>query len=212
LLAYLSALSTEKDWATLTVTDFEVLLLDLRGRLLGDSCDLALACRACGAQVEISFRIAQFLTGIRSSLPAHVEAAPDRPGWFVYEGVAFRLPTAGDQAAVAGHADAVQRLIERCIDRRDVSARMRSRIERAMAAMAPEVSRPLIGSCPECGKKVEAPLHVTWLVANELTREAARLYDEVDLIARTYHWQEADILELPRHRRRAYLARIREAA
>ena len=212
LLAYLSELSPENDWAALSVTDFEVLLLDLRRRLLGDYCDLALVCPACAAQVELSFRIADFVRDIRSRLPAGVQPALARPGWFICEGVTFRLPTAGDQAAVAGRSDAVETLVDRCIDERDIPPRVRNRVERAMAAMAPEVSRSLVGSCPECGEKVEAPLHVTWLVASELTREAACLYDEVDLIARTYHWDEADILELPRHRRRAYLARIREAA
>ena len=81
-----------------------------------------------------------------------------------------------------------------------------------MAAIAPEVSRSLTGSCPECGEAVEAPLHISRLVASELTREAAGLYDEVDLIARAYHWREADILNMPRQRRRAYADRIRRAA
>ena len=212
LLTYLSSLSQENDWAALTVTDFEVLLLALRERLLGDKCDLTFGCAGCGARVEVSFRIMDFLGGLRSRLPDMVKPVPDRLGWFVCDGVTFRLPTAGDQAAVIGRPDAVQRLVELCIDADDLPPKLRNRIERAMAAMAPEVSRSLTGMCPECGDEVEAPLHVTRLVANELMREAAGLYDEVDLIARTYHWREADILELPRQRRRAYVDRIRRAA
>ena len=211
-LAFLSTLSGEADWAALTVTDFEVLLLHLRERLFGEVCDLAFGCPCCGARVEVSLRISEFLAGLRSRLPAGVTPAPDRPGWFVRDDVAFRLPTAGDQAAVSGHADALARLLARCIDAPAVPARTRGRIERAMAAMAPEVSRPLSGVCPECGESVEAPLHVTRLVVSELTGEAASLYDEVDIIARAYHWREADILALPRQRRRAYVDRIRRAA
>lgn len=212
LLAYLSTLSRESDWAALTVTDFEILLLHLRERLIGETCDLAFGCPGCGARVEVSFRIADFLAGLRSKLPANVTSLTDRPGWFALEGISFRLPTAGDQAAVAGHADALERLAGLCIDAADLPERLSNRIERAMAAIAPEVSRPLTGSCPECGDTVEAPLHVTRLVMNELTREAACLYDEVDLIARAYHWRESDILDLPRPRRRAYVDRIRRAA
>jgi hypothetical protein len=81
-----------------------------------------------------------------------------------------------------------------------------------MAAMAPEVSRPLAGTCPACAAAVEAPLHVARLVVAEFTRESASLHDEVDLIARAYHWAEADILRLPRGRRQAYADRIRQAA
>jgi hypothetical protein len=212
LLTYLSTLSQEADWAALTVTDFEFLLLHLRERLIGETCDLAFGCPVCGARVEVSFRIADFLAGLRSKLPAEVNPLADRPGWFVLDGIAFRLPTAGDQAAVAGHADALERLVGLCIDAEHLPARTANRIERAMASMAPEVSRSLTGSCPECGDSVEAPLHVTRLVMNELMREAASLYDEVDLIARAYHWQESDILDLPRQRRRAYVDRIRRAA
>jgi hypothetical protein len=208
-LAYVATLSDEIDWAALTVTDFEVLLLHLRERLFGDTCDLAFSCPGCGSRVEVSFRIADFLANVRAKRPAGVEPAPDRPGWFTCEGIAFRLPTAGDQVAVADRPDALPRLVERCIDEDDLPTRARRRIERAMAAMAPEVSRPLAGSCPECGETVEAPLHVTRLVVSELTREAATLYDEVDLIAQAYHWPEADILGLPRQRRRAYADRIR---
>ena len=211
-LAFLSALSAEGDWAALTVTDFEVLLLRLRERLLGNICDLAFACPRCRAPVEVSFLISDFLDGLRSRQPAGVDAVPGRAGWYRCGGVTFRLPTAGDQAAVEGRPDALRRLLERCIETPVPAARRRARVERAMAALAPEVSRPLVGACPECGESVEAPFHVTALVVGELTREAANLHDEVDLIARAYHWPESDILQLPRQRRRAYARRIREAA
>lgn len=211
-ITFLSTLSDSIDWSALTVTDFEVLLLRLRERVLGDACDLGFACPECMARVEVSFRISDFLDGVRSRQPASVEKTPGRPGWFTCEGVAFRLPTAGDQVAVEGRPDAPRRLAELCIEAANPPARLRGRIERAMAALAPEVSRPLVGACPECGKLVEAGLHITRLVVSELTREAASLYDEVDLIARAYHWREAEILQLPRRRRRAYADRIRQAA
>jgi hypothetical protein len=211
-ITFLSTLSSESDWAALTVTDFEIVLLRLREHVLGDVCDLGFDCPQCTARVEVSFRISDFLEGIRSRQPAGIEKAPGRTGWFTCDGVAFRLPTAGDQAAVAGRPDALRRLVERCIDTPNPPARLRGRIERAMAALAPEVSRPLVGSCPECGEMVEATFHVTRLVVGEFTREAANLHDEVDLIARAYHWREAEILQLPRQRRRAYAERIRQAA
>jgi hypothetical protein len=47
------------------------------------------------------------------------------------------------------------------------------------------------------------------LVIGELKRAAAAVHDEVDLIARAYHWPEPLILSLPQPRRRAYAERIR---
>jgi hypothetical protein len=80
-----------------------------------------------------------------------------------------------------------------------------------MAAMAPEVSRPLAGACPCCESAVEVPLHVARVVIGELRRAAGSVHDDIDLIARAYHWPEAAILALPQDRRRAYAERIRGA-
>jgi hypothetical protein len=211
-LTLLSRLSKQTDWGALTVTDFERLLLGLRAQVFGEAWDLGFACPRCAARVEVSFHIADYVGEIRPHRPPDVHDAPGRLGWYVSRGVTFRLPTAGDQAAVAGAADAERRLAERCIAPPLPAARARRGIERVMAAMAPEVSRPLAGACPACAAAVEAPLDVARLVVAELTRESASLHDEVDLIARAYHWPEADILGLPRGRRQAYAERIRRAA
>ena len=194
-LALLTRLSDAEDCTQLTVTDFEVLLLALRVQVLGEGWDLGFACPDCAARVEVSFHLADYLGHIRPRRPADVSDAPGRPGWHTCRGVAFRLPTACDQAAVSDLADPIRTLTERCIDPPRPPTRVRARIERVMAAMAPEVSRPLAGRCPACGATVEAPLHVTRLVVGELTRELANLHEDVHLIARAYHWREAEIFE-----------------
>ena len=211
-LLLLGRLSDQADWTGLTVTDFEMLLLGLRAQVLGDTWDLAFACPHCRARVEVSFTLADYAGDVAPRRPAGVSPAEGRPGWFVCEGAAFRLPTAGDQAEAAGRADGARLLVRRCFDDPPPPARLRGRIERAMAAMAPEVSRPLAGRCPDCAAVVQAPLHVARLVVGELARAAGALHDEVDLIARAYHWPEAEILRLPRVRRQAYADRIRQAA
>lgn len=210
-LKLLSRLSDRDDWDALTVTDFEVTLLQLREQVLGQACDLGFSCPLCRERVEVSFRIADFLDGIVAHRPTGVDPVPGISGWFRCAGVKFRLPTAGDQAAVEGDPNALERLLERCVAPPLPPARLRKRIERAMEAMAPEVSRPLVGTCPGCGETVSAALHVARLVVSEFVRDAASLHDDVDLIARAYHWPEAEILQLPRRRRRAYAERIRQA-
>ena len=123
----------------------------------------------------------------------------------------FRLPTAGDQAA-ATDGGGPRLLTQRCLDADDLDRRTRGRIERAMAAMAPEVSRPVGGRCPACARTVEANLHLPTLVVAELRRSAASVIDEVHTIAQAYNWDEAAILALPERRRRAYAQRIRRQA
>jgi hypothetical protein len=210
-LALLPRLAGSGEWEALTVTDFEILLLGLRSQLFGDFLALGLICPTCGARIEIGFRVAAYLQGIEPRRPAGVTPHPDRPSWFRFGEASFCLPTAGDQVAVVGQPRAAHLLAQRCIDPPELGRRQLNAVERVMAAMAPEVSRPVKGNCPECSATVEAPLHITRLVISELYRVAAAVYDEVDLIAQSYHWPEPTILALPRRRRKAYAERGRRA-
>src|SRR4051812_15580687 len=87
-LAFLSTLSRESDWAALPVTDFEILMLRLRERVLGNVCDVGFGCPHCKARVEVSFLISDFLQGIRSRQPAGVAKIAGRDGWYRCGGAA----------------------------------------------------------------------------------------------------------------------------
>lgn len=197
--------------AALTVTDFEVLLLHLHAAMFGSwvACGIACPHPACGTRLEIPFRIGDYLADIRPRTVRGVEPDPGRPSWFRQNGHGFRLPTIGDQVAVLGKPHADRLLAQRCIDPLGPAKAQRSQIERAMAAMAPEVSRTLEGKCPECGAEVQALLHVPSFVVTEMRRATVGIYEEVHRIANGYHWSEAKILALPRPRRQRYAERIR---
>jgi hypothetical protein len=200
------------EWESMTVTDFEVALLALRERLFGQSIACALDCSQpeCGQRVEMEFRVEDFVNSVRPHRPRDVQDDA-RPGWFRLEDteVVFRLPTVGDQAAVAGSARAGRDLEELCIKPPGLLARLRARVERAMEQLAPEVSRPIAGQCPHCGQGLSALLYVPVLVLDELRRAAVGIYEEVHLIASAYHWSEDSILALPRARRWGYAERVR---
>ena len=190
-------------WVELTVTDFDVALLGLRRFLFGDTVTCLFRCpsETCGQRLEPAFSIAAFLDEVKPNVPKHVKPSADRAGWFNLsrEGddtVQFRLPTVGDQVQVMGRRHAFQLLSQRCIDAKDLSARGLAQVERAMAAMAPVVSRPMEGICPECGERVAMPLHVPSLVMDELKDSAATIHEEIHAIAETYHWDEATILAM----------------
>jgi hypothetical protein len=209
-LALLARLGGEAiDWRGLVVCDFEHLLLQLRAARFGQTMHLGFACPHCRAMAEVNFRVADFLAGVKSRPVARLALDTARPGWFLLGEAGFRLPTVGDLMAVAGMADPATGLAARCLD--DVARRRphRARVERAMAAMAPEVSRSVAGRCPACGASVRASFSTARVVLTELVRAAGSVHDEVDLIAQAYHWPEAAILALPPERRRAYAERIR---
>ena len=116
---------------------------------------------------------------------------------------------------VMGEPRAAELLTARCVDAPKpeafkLGARARSKVERAMEALAPLVSRPLAGSCPECGEGLTMSLYVPKLVMDELGLRAAGVQEEIHEIASAYHWDEASILAMPQRRRRAYAEMIRQ--
>jgi hypothetical protein len=200
------------DWPALCVTDFEMLLAMLRQTVLGPALTCAFDCPrpACRERVEVGFNLADYVGAARPRRP-HDVIASDRPHWFRLRdaAVSFRLPTAADQSAVLDRKDAAQLLAQRCLDPADMSGPPRLRAERAMAAMAPEISRPVVVRCPACDTTVRAGLHLPSLVMTELRRAAEGLHEDVHVLASAYHWQEEAILALPRRRRQDYAMRAR---
>jgi hypothetical protein len=209
-IALLSRLGGEGfDAGALLVTDFETLLLRLRVARLGPALSLGFTCPHCRAVAEIGFKASDLIDTAQPRRPASVAADPDRPGWFRLADAGFRLPTARDQAEVADHPEPQRRLAELCLDAAARAPRLRTKVERVMEAMAPLLSREIAGRCPSCAAEVRTFLCVPDIVLRELKRAAAVVYEEIDLIARTYHWPEPVILSLPGGRRRAYAELIR---
>jgi hypothetical protein len=214
LLARIARLADGRaaDWPALCVTDFEVLLAIARQTVLGPALLCAFDCPRpeCGERVEFSFHLAEYVATAQPGRPRGVVPS-DRPQWFRLEDgpASFRLPTAADQCAVLDRPEGARLLAERCLDPPDMPAPVRARVERAMAVMAPEVSRPIAGCCPACGAKVRAGVHLPSLIMAELRRAAAGLHEEVHVLASTYHWEEEAILALPRKRRQRYADRAR---
>ena len=200
------------DWKELTVTDLDSLLLLLRQKVLGDVILSDIRCDkpSCGARVDISFRIGQYLASQRSRPPSWVEEDGES-GWFRLAGqtVKFRLPTGGDLAALEDQPRVERELIRQCARPAGISARIRRRMERAMEALAPSLSRIVQGQCPECGGVLQIYFDVRSFVLRELRDRAASVYQDVHLLALYYKWPEESILSLPQKRRRYYAEMLR---
>jgi len=209
------------DWAALTVTDIDTLIVRLRQILMGDRVVAEVTCASpsCRGRLDISFALSHYLA---HHLPArrrrgwHTAPCADAPGWHALmlnggdEAARFRLPTLADQIAVYGLPDAVAALASRCIRAHGAPTRAQARVEAAMAALAPPLAGPLGGQCPECGAPVAARFEARLYCLQELRDRARFVYDDVDTLAERYHWSERVILRLPRARRLLYAERARQ--
>ena len=74
-----------------------------------------------------------------------------------------------------------------------------------MAELDPQAEIRLRFDCAACGMPVDVLFDTASFFLAEVAATADRLLDEVHAIAWHYHWSEADILDLPRDRRRRYL-------
>jgi len=211
LVRRLARAAPAPDWAALSVTDTDTIILRLRQMVVGPRIGTSLRCTAagCEARIDISFRIEDYLAHHRPARPRRV-TGPDAAGWYTLGGAArLRVPTLADQIEAAGQADAPAWLARRCVAPGDLPARVRGRVDAALAALAPPLAGTVQGSCPECGAVV-APLFLARSYClRELSERARFIYDDVDALAGRYHWAERDILALPYARRVRYAERAR---
>jgi hypothetical protein len=204
-------------WNSLPVPDLDAALLALRRQFIGEQISTSVVCSdraaGCRTRIDIAFRIGDYLEHhAPARLPRGVSPAAE-PGWFQLDGagVTGRLVTCADQVAVAGRPDAERALRGLCIRPAGVPARLRHRLEAAMAKIAPSLFDELEGRCPECETAVRIDFDPMTYVLAELRERARFVYEEVHLIAARYQWSEREILTLPRTRRERYAEFAHEA-
>jgi hypothetical protein len=209
-------------WPQLTPTDVDFFVLRLRQLMLGDRIVSDVRCQApgCKARIDVSFGIDEYLAhhlNTRNRLRGRgwIAESAAEPGWFRIKdsrrpdsgsgaAAVFRLPTAADLRDVATRRDAAAELTRRCIRSEPESVRQRHFAEAAMEAIAPSLSQELRGQCPDCAAWIHIHFDPRHYCLRELRDRAKFVYQDIDAIARRYHWSESDILALPLTRRMCY--------
>lgn len=187
----------------LSVADRQFLMVKLACHLGLERVWLRAACSHCQCQFDFALDFAAIpVKPAAHGYPfADLELSSGR--------VRVRAPTGQDQRAILSLPDTQQASVElarRCIvgPSVELSGQDITRIESALEALAPELATHASAQCPECGgnNAVEIdPYYCLGRVGNEL-------FVEIHQLAVHYHWSEAEILGLPRWRRKKYLALI----
>ncbi|MEH2236638.1 T4 family baseplate hub assembly chaperone [Nostoc sp.] len=204
---------SEVAWDTLSIADLDTLLLKTRQAVFGDRLRADATCpgRNCGAPIEVSFQVSEYLANYLPGKARGTEAT-EESGWFRFRDipVSFRLPTGADQVAIAYHSHPKQQLIERCVRPADIPAKQLRRVEKAMETLAPNLAQNLQGKCSECGAFVEIYFDPQQFTLRELRNQSAFIYEDIHLLAMYYQWSETSILALPRQRRMQYAEKLRQ--
>lgn len=195
----------------LCVADRQYLMLRLAALLNGEQLWLKVDCGNCHSLFDVELR--------RCDLPVK-KAGEGYPKirlqvnkWEIEAGV----PTGRDQEGIGDltEAEAVLWLLQQCIysvngrpPREDFFRQLKKQhiaaIDKALDDVSPAVCDRLVVTCPECSQKQHARLdHYA-----DSGLDEHLFYDEIHTLASHYHWSEADILDLPRLKRRRYLEMI----
>ena len=208
-----SAADGPVDFAALAVSDADTLLLLLRRAQGLDWLRASVVCPECSEPMEVAFSASEYLAHNEPKAPEGVVAL-EEPGWFGLDGtdVSFRLPRVSDLVELAGQENARAELVRRCVRPVGVSARRLRRVEDAMEALAPSLSRELEARCPVCDHELVVDFDVQLYCTAELRLLACTVFEDVHAIATSFHWPESEILALPRERRIRYAELARSAA
>lgn len=182
-------------------------VLALRESLIGDDLAATACCPACGSRVEFTVPAAD----LHVHTPA-VESTSVVAGEYVVD---WRPPTPGDLLDAAISADPAMALRRRCLTARSATgthvdpatlpADVADLVGAAMANADPLADVQVALTCPDCDAAFDADLDLAAFVWAEVEARAKRIIHEVDVLARTYGWTEAEVLALSETRRSAYL-------
>jgi len=222
------------DVRTLTIGDRERLLLALYRLNMGSRIEAVARCAEarCGTLLEVNFEVEDLRDSRPIGPSPEVDgrtSATDAEGlvhWIAVETeagrwqVQCRLPNGADQEEAAriarsDPAAAADSILSRClvgvfdpegkaIPLEAAVAVLRGPISDAFLTLDPLAETTFVLTCPACGTRTTALFDAASFLLSRLA-PGAGILTEVHRLARAYHWGEAEILALPRTRRRKYL-------
>jgi hypothetical protein len=178
--------------------------------------DCVADCPRCGCLLEAQLPLDRLIVSGQQDVaaPAVTEGelvAADRR-------LRFRLPTAGDLAAVApdvyepdSQANTAAALLRRCLldvdgDSADLPGEAIEALAEAVNAADPDAVLSVQLTCPECGSASDLLLDPVTFLWADVDDWAWRLLGEVHVLAGSYGWDEDAILAMTPSRRGAYLS------
>ena len=195
--------------AALTACDRDRLLAAVYASTFGRRVESTLSCRRCEAAFDVEFDIHELVATASPPQVLRRSRRVDETMLQLPDGRRLRVPTGEDELAVEGlpPEGAERALLERClVDGHDGGPR--GELEAALEEAAPVLDRTLDALCPECSEEQELRFDIQSYLLGALLQEQERLDRDVHRLARAYAWTLPDILDLPRSRRRAYVALV----
>jgi hypothetical protein len=198
--------ATREELAMLSIGRRDASLLSLREQLFGTQMSSLTNCPECGEQLELNFNVAD----IRATAPALGTPLSLCESGYELE---LRLPNSLDLLRLANCStigEMRSQLFAQCVtsvthEAADLPAEI---VDHAIARMGeadPQADVEVDLNCPECRHVWQTGFDIVTYLWSELHTWARDMLREVHLLASSYGWNEADILNMSAPRRRGYL-------
>jgi hypothetical protein len=196
------------DVGAATIADRDRLVAGLYAAAFGDQIESRADCATCAQQFEFGFSLSGLLAELdRRAREALERYEPIGPiGDHLYDlggGIRFRLPTVADERALASDSSS-RALLARCVQTAAGPIPTEA-VETAMEALAPVLSLPLPARCALCSHEQQIDFDLLDFFLAALRRERPLFVREVHTLAGAYGWSYAEIVDLSRSERRAYV-------
>lgn len=197
----------------LSLWEFDLVVAAIHRELFGEQIECSVSCEVCGEGIGIDFSLADLVAEQH-----HLEAdgaeilervdGPDEEGVLTLRpGIRFRLPTVGDVMEATRSLDAGAALQARCL--LDDVGMHAGAVDRAMTVLGPRLATEFDDTpCPSCGRVQQITFELESFTRRAIERERSLVVREVHLLARTYHWSRAEILEMPRVQRHLHVGLV----
>ncbi|MBD3273743.1 MAG: hypothetical protein GF372_00430 [Candidatus Marinimicrobia bacterium] len=192
----------------LVPTDRDVILSAIYERTYGSRIQGTMDCPECRAQYDFDFRLDDFREAILSERETPALRFEGSQVFAKADDLEFRLVNGSDELSIRGmDADqASQVLLDRCCQDYDPDSAVD--IEKIFARLTPLLRSEVESLCPECDSVHPVQFDMQHYLLSTLIQEQQYLAYEMHRIASAYQWTPAEILDLPRHLRKRYVALI----
>lgn len=193
--------------AQLPVPDRHRLLTALYLNTYGEKVSSTVTCRHCGKPYDISFSLSEWKTGLTDGKNI---CRGDPENIYPFEtvsGVKFRFPTGEDEISVAGVEPALAEnlLMRKCLQENPENTDLLL-LQETMGEIAPLADTGIDTECPECSAPQNFNFSIQHYLLSSLLKERKKLVAEIHQIAHSYGWGLAEILDLPRSMRLAFIS------
>jgi hypothetical protein len=207
----------------LSLGDRTRLLLSLRRQMFGNAMPCTLRCPACSEPMDLDLMADDLILEREAAPRLHYEDVVEVDGERLR--VTFHLPTGGEveralRSAHGATERAAKLLAQGCIDgvtKNDGASAaatfepqewpeaLYGEVSARLEQLDPQAELRLRLSCPACGHDFEEFVDAGEYLFRELAACQRSRYQEINQLAKAYHWSEADLLKMGARKRRLYL-------